>query len=220
MSVINDALLVKGELTVTGSLNMATASVTNANIKADAVIARSKLAQDTSQPYVVPLTTLRVHDAITSFLPSAATSDDLGLITGTFGTDAPTVQSSDGKATTVTQYGRFLFQMPPEYDDNETVVLRVRAGMITTISDGTATVDVQCYEADGDGAVGADLCTTAATTMNSLTKANVDFTITDASLVAGDWLDVRVTIAITDAATGTAVIGEISQILFMLDIRG
>jgi len=209
-----------GAVVITGALSLDTPSITNAMIISTAAITRSRLAQDTVQAYVVPFTACRVWDDLAALVPGTAATDDLGIIEGTFGTDAPTVQTSDAKATTVTQRLRFLFQLPPEYDSAQTLECRIRGGMITTVSDTTATVDVECYEADGDGAVGADLSATAATTMNSLTKANVDFTVTATSLVAGDWLDVRVTVAITDAATATAVIGEISQIVMRLDIKG
>jgi hypothetical protein len=187
---------------------------------ADGALARSKLAESSLNPYVIELTGLRVWDDLAALLPGTAASDDLGIIEGSFGTDAPTVQTSDAKATTVTQYARFIFALRDEYLDGQNITLRVRAGMITTVSDGTATVDAVVYCHDEDGAVSADLCTTAATTINSLTKANVDFTITSTSRTAGDLLDVRLAIAITDSATGTAVIGEISSVKVLRDIKG
>ena len=182
--------------------------------------ARDQLSEDSAAVYTVNFMDLRVHDALQTNLPGTAATDDLALISGTFGTDSPSIQTSDAKATSVTQRARFLFQLPPEYVSAGTCTLRIRGGMNTTVSDGTATVDVEAYEADGDTAVGSDLCTTAATTINSLTFGNDDFTITPTTLSAGDWLDVRITIAITDSATGTAVIGELSQIQFLLDIKG
>ena len=75
-------------------------------------------------------------------------------------------------------------------------------------------VDLRTWDA-----IATNLPATAATTINSLTFANKDFTITSSSLAAGDILDVRIAIAITDSATGTAVIGEIGAIEFLLDIR-
>ena len=183
-------------------------------------ILRTQLLQQDAQAYGIPLTALRVWDALQTNLPATAATDDLAIITGTLGTDVPTIQSSDGKATTITQYARFQFALPVEYVAAETVTLRLRGGMITTISDTTATVDVQAYKSDVDGASGSDLCSTSAISINSLTKANCDFTISSGSLSPGDLLDVRVAVAITDSATGTAVIGEVSDVRFLLDIRG
>lgn len=194
--------------------------IDNSAIAAGAAIERTKLKQENATAYPLPLTGLRVWDARQTLLPGAAAADDLGLITGTLGTDAPTLQTSDAKATTITQYAGFTFTLPPEYVAAQTVTLRLRAGMITTVSDGTATVDVEAYRHDDDGAVAADICATAAQSINSLTKANKDFDITATTLNPGDQIDFRVAVAITDSATSTAVIGEISKIVPLLDIQG
>lgn len=182
--------------------------------------ARTQLVEESLVSYPVNLMDLRTWDAIATNLPGTAASDDLSLKGNTFATGSPTIQSSDGKATTITQYARFLYTLPAEYITAGTVILRLSAGMNTTVSDGTATVDVQCYASDGEGGIGSDLCATAAQSINNLTFANKDFTITPSALAPGSVLDVRVAIAITDTATGTAVIGEIGKVAFLLDIRG
>jgi hypothetical protein len=56
--------------------------------------------------------------------------------------------------------------------------------------------------------------------MNSLTFSNRDFAVTSGGLVAGDVLDVRVSIVCTDAATATAVTPAIAAIDYLLDIKG
>lgn len=186
----------------------------------DSQILRSYLDQREDTPIAIPVEDWKVHDDLTSFLPTTAASDDLGRILGTFGTSSPILQTSDAKATTVTQYGRIRYVLTDDYDINESISLQVRAGMDTTISDETATIDVECYVDDGDGSVGSDICATAAQSINSLTKANLEFILTPTSLTIGDILDIRITIAITDSATGTAVIGEVSQIQMLRDVRG
>lgn len=168
----------------------------------------------------IPLESLLTWDDLSARLPGTAASDDLGIIEGTWGTDAPTIQTSDAKATSVTQRARFRIPIGNDYNEGESLKIRVRGGMITTVSDGTATVDLEVYSIDKDGSVGTDLCATAATTINSLSKADVDFTITNSGLSHGDILDCRVTVAITDTATGTAVIGELSAITLMRNILG
>jgi len=187
---------------------------------ADDQVGRAKVTEEVLAPDPVELTELRVWDDLASLLPGVAANDDLAIIEGTWGTDAPTVQSADGKATTITQRLRFRKRLSDNYVAGRDVQLRVRGGMITTISDDVATVDVECYKDDEDGGPGSDLCATAAQSINSLTKADKDFVITATDLAAGDVLDVRVTISITDAATGTAVIGEISRMALLRDIRG
>lgn len=215
-----DDVVVTGDLTVNGTLNHPPGTLTNANINANAAIARTKLAEDALQSFVVPLTQLRVWDAMQTNLPGTAAADDLALIGGTFGSNTPMIKTSDAKATTVTQRARVQIQLPPEYVAGGDVRIRLRAGMQTTISDATATVDVEAYESNKEGGLGADLVTTSATTINSLSLADKDFTVTPAGLLPGDWLDVRITIAITDGSTVTAVLGVIGHITLLCDIIG
>lgn len=218
---------INGDLNVTGHLSSATmsvpsSSVTNASVSGDAAIARSKLEQTTNAVYVVPLTDLRVWDAVATVLPGTSATDDLGLYTGTYGTSPCYVGTSDLKAAgSTTRYARFFLRLPAEYDNGETVTIRVYAGMITTVADTAATIDVECWENDRDNTLGgADLVTTSATTINSLTFAAKDFTVGPASLAAGDLLDVRLTMLVNDAATGTAVIGAIASVELLCDVRG
>lgn len=183
---------------------------------------RSQLTQETLAEFPIPLTSLRVHDAYQTNLPGTAASDDLGLLGTAFGTAASTVVTSDAKATTVTQYARFEVMLPESYQAGETVVIRAFAGMKTTVSDGTATIDFSAYKKTGDGGItGGDIVATGATSINgSTTNSARDFTVTATTLSPGDILDCRVVIAITDSSTLTAVIGEIDYLQLLCDIRG
>lgn len=205
-------------LAIRGTLDASSGTLT---LKDDQV-ARAKLAREDESQVGIDLANFRVWDNMTAFLPQASATDDLGLIEGTWGTDAVTLQTADQKAngTPTATYGRKRVKLTNEYILGETLKLRVRGGMITTVSDTTATVDLEVYVSDGDGAQGSDLCATAATSINSLTKANVDFTITAGSLAYGDILDIRLAITIEDGATATAVIGEVSDFKMLRDIRG
>ena len=181
---------------------------------------RTQLTQENLARHRILPTEWRVWDAMGSLLPSAAANDDLGIVGGTFGSASPSLQSGDAKATTVTRYARCTVRLPHQYVAGETVLLRVHAGMLTTVSDGTATIDFQVYRSDDAAGIGSDLCATGAQSINSLTPANKDFVITAASLGPGDLLDIRMTIAITDAATGTAVIGMAGAVELLLDVKG
>lgn len=99
----------------------------------------------------------------------------------------------------------FEFRVPQNYVAGAPITLRLNAGMKTTVSDISATIDAEVYRA---AAPTVDICATAATTINSLTAANKDFTITPTNVVPGEMLICVVTIAIVDSATGTAVIGK------------
>jgi hypothetical protein len=201
-------LIVPGDLRLNGSLSPAKAK--------SAFLALAEL-----QAFPVPLTNFRVWDAMATVLPSAGASDDLGLVGGTFGTATPSLRTQDCKTLTNSNRARVLVQLPWDYVAGESVTIRLKAGMITTVAGTSATVDCEAYknQEDPDDAIGSDLVSTAAQTINSLTFANIDFVVTPTTLSPGDILDLRITTAIVDGATGTAVIAGISSVKLLCDVR-
>ncbi len=174
------------------------------------------------QSFPVSLTDFRVWDAMQTALPGTPATDDLGLVGGTFGTNTPSLRSEDLKALGATnKRARVLVQLPWEYIAGESVSIRVRAGMITTVAGTSSTVDVEAYKLQGDpdDAIGSDLVSTAATTMNSLVFTDIDFALTPSALSPGDILDVRLTIAVNDGASATAVIAAITSVKLLCDVR-
>lgn len=201
-------------LRITGSLTVSSTGVSQQTRS-------SILTQDANAIFPVPMTSLRVWDAIHTNLPGTAATDDLAISGGTFGTNPPVITAGDLKAAgATTRYARFEVQLPECYDEGETVTLALSAGMVTTVADTSCTVDIQCYKLDKITGISADLCATAATTMNSLTFSQKEFTITSTSLSPGDVLDVRIAIACTDGATATAVTPTIAAIDLLCDIKG
>jgi len=195
--------------------------LSNNSISEQAAIATTKLAQNPLQKFPVPLVLGRVWDAIATLLPSAGANDDLGLVAGTFATDSVLLSAGDVKSLgAVTRYARFPVVVPANYQDGETIQIRVRAAVETTVADTSCTVDCSTYKGDGSGAVGSDLVTTAAASINSLTPADVDFTIDASGVDPGDLLDLRVAIAANDAATGTSVTPVIYSVTLLCDTRG
>lgn len=182
---------------------------------------RDGLNQDVLYPFPLELQDFRVWDAFQTPLGSAG-SDDLGITAGAFGTGCPYITSGDVKAAgAVTRYARTMFTLPAEFDPGQSMTITLRAGMITTIADVSATVDVEVYKSGGNGLVsGSDLCTTSALSINSLTFADNIFTITSTGLIVGDVLDIRIKIATSDSATVTAVIAAIAAAQADLDIKG
>ncbi len=184
-------------------------------------IQRTDQTQEALAVFPIPFTSFRVHDALATNLPGTSATDDLGLDGGTFGTSQPTIRTSDLKAAgAVTRYARALVQLPECYDEGETVTLRLSAGMVTTVADTSCTIDAEVYKVGKDNSLGSDICATAAVSINSLTFADKDFTITATTLSPGDVLDIRLAIACNDAATGTAVIAAIGGADLLCDIRG
>lgn len=207
---------------ITGvQLVLPAASLKNEDMAENAAIDTSKLAQRVLAAYPVDLASLRTWDAAATTLPATPATDDLGLVTGTFGTDALTVQTGDLKAAGATsRKARLALRVPANYDDGQTIQVRIRAGMLTTEADTSATVDLEAYLPDGDGVVGSDLCATDAISINSLTIADRDFTITASGVDPGSLLECVVTVAVNDGATGTAVTGVVTAVTLLADTRG
>ena len=155
-------------------------------------------------------------------LPSAGLTDDLGIIEGTFTSATPSLQTEDLKTAGATNnYARVLVHLPWEYIAGQSITLRFKAGMITTVADTTATLDVEAYKLqdDPDDAIGSDLVSTVATTINSTTFADIDFVVSPSGLSPGDILDVRITTAVNDGGGGTAVIAGITSAKLLCDVR-
>jgi hypothetical protein len=153
-------------------------------------------------------------------LPATPASDDLGIITGTWGTNPVRITAGDVKALGSTTRRLYLaIPIPSNYEDGQTIQLRIRAKMETTVADVSCTIDAEAY-VGSDGALGSDLVTTPATSMNSLSAANYDFTINATGVDPGDLLEVRLSIASNDAATATAVTPAIYSVSLLCDTRG
>jgi len=208
-----DAGICQGNFTVQGDLRVQGALPT---------YPRSSLALDTSQILALPLHIWRVWDAVATPLPGTSASDDLGYITGTFATAGSYIGTSDLKtAGATTRYARCLAVLPPYYAAGETVSVRFSAGMITHIADVSATLLVAAYEvARADRTLSSNLYSGAAVSINSLTFAETSFALTSAALTPGDMLDIRIAIAVNDAASATAVIAAINTVELLTSIRG
>lgn len=209
------ALSLVGDLVVSGNIRLG-GTLSPALAKAN-ILALAEL-----QPFPIPLTDFRVWDAMQTVLPGTPATDDLGLVGGTFGTATPSIRTEDLKALGATnKRARVLVQLPWDYAAGESITLRFVAGMITTVSGTSATLDCEAYklQADPDDAIGSDLVSTSATTINSLTFANIDFVVSPSGLSPGDILDIRVTIAVNDGATATAVIAAFTSAKLLCDVR-
>ena len=184
-------------------------------------INRNQMASNSDQLLPIPFTAWRVHDALNTNLPGTPATDDLGLVGGTFGSASPSLQTEDLKAVGATNNrARCQIQLPENYVAGQDIKFRGHAGMLTTVADTTATLDCEVYKSDNEAGVGSDLVSDSATDINSLTLADIDFTIDGSGLAPGDILDIRITTAINDGATGTAVKGIIGASYLVIPTRG
>jgi hypothetical protein len=190
------------------------------SVEGDNAMPKSVMRQESSVTLArAVLSDLRVHDAVGTLLPDAAANDDLGCVGGTFASSAPTVQSRDSKAASLTGYARWRAVLPESYVSGSALSLAVTA-KTSTVSDTSATLDAQAFEDDGVGGCGADLVTTAAQSVNSATEAVYSFAITGTGLESGDVLDARLTVAIVDGATATPVVVTISKVELIGTVQG
>jgi len=211
MSVVPfpDDVSIGGNLRVAGSIQPAKAR--------SAILELAEL-----QAFTVPMSIWRKHDAYATFLTGTPAADDLGLVGGTFNTNAPSLQTDDfgENGAEVAYYARGEIQLPAEYVAGQSVVLRLHAGMLTAVADQSCTVDIEVYKSDEDGTSTGDICADApvADNMNSLVFDDVDFTITPTTLSPGDLLDVRIKVTADDNATAvcTACIGSVQ---LLCDVR-
>lgn len=204
-----------------GLMTIDESAVKNRHVSASAEIAHSKMAQRSAVLISINPTDWRTWDALGTNLPGTPAADDLGIVTGTWGTDAPYIGTGDLKAAgATTRRAAGFMVLPEDYEAAETVMIRAWAGMTTTVADTSATIDFEAWRIDKDGTLGAaDLVTTAATSINSLTADDKDFVVTSSGLTPGDVLYVRMSVAVNDAATGTAVIGAVWQVELVADLR-
>lgn len=176
----NDDMYVGDDLTVVG---LATVGET---LGVTGVGTFSSSVGIVSQTIGVDFNSLRVFDNPAALLPAAAANDDIGLIIGTPGTDAPSLQTADEGGSSAEQhhYAVFYWVVPPTYVSGSTVTLKVHGGMLRVADQASTTVvDVEAWVTDytsGDLSVSTDLCGTAAiTAINATTFAEHSFVIDD-----------------------------------------
>lgn len=155
-------------------------------------------------------------------MPAAAAADDLGLDfgSGISASESPVISTGDVKASSSTRKCAFPIILPDRYSPGKALSIEVTAGAKTTVSDTSLTLDLEVFKSDGDGTSNADICTTAAQSINNLTHSVKTFSLTTTGLVDGDLLWVLLSIAYNDAATGTAVIGQLGKIDLIANCRG
>jgi hypothetical protein len=184
-----------------------------------------QLARRNLQEHVVDLTQCRIHDDFGVILPNAGATDNLGLVGGSFGTNAPSLQTEDHQDNggALLNKGAFTYALPPQYVPGRPVLIRFQAGMISNVADQNATLDIECHSNDEDNSVSADLASAAVSNNMNIIIASVktiDFTITAAALSPGSVLNVEFSTSVDDDATSAEVIGCITKISVLCDTQG
>lgn len=194
-----------------GAFNVFATVVTIAGLK------RSQLGQDDLQPFGIPLSAFEAVDG--AALGVAEDSADLFRAVGTnvHTLKGRTPQTATEAAAAVTQ-----FVLPAEYVSGQTITVRIVSQFIngSGVDSGRSSfTDLSVFK-QNDGAIGSDLCTTGAISPTADdTYADSDFTITPTGLVAGDVLNLLVTLsAVSDDGNATQL--EIGEVMVLCDVKG
>lgn len=181
---------------------------------------RSDLAAET-KVIAIPLTSIRKNADLAVNLPAAPDATNVGLVTGTPGTHAPTLQGTDpGGGVDPTEKFAFEFTLPPEYVDNGAVAIRVKGLTATTIASVSSTIDFNVYLDGRDGTVGADIMASAAFSINNTTAVSSDMTITASTLTAGSKIIVVGTMASVDVGDAGVMTPTIQALEMVLQVKG
>ncbi len=221
MAKFTGGIEVQGSSVLSGGVSdLGSGTITNTHLSATAAIDRSKLAQDNNAKFGIPFHDCRVWNAPHTLLGSAGSSDDLGIANGSsgYGNDCLRLITSDIDGTSVTQYARFMFVLPHNYVDAQTIAVQALAGM-TTATSGATTLEIDCHTNVSTGNVGTDLGP-AAQSINSTTFATKTFTISESGRAAGDYLDFRIKITGTDDGTGGTKYAAIEKLYVTCDVKG
>lgn len=189
-----------GDMSVIGRVT-ATSGFSGPNVRTDRVT-------ETDLEFELPIQAFRVWDAYQTLLGTGA-ADDMGIITGTFGSGTPYLSSGELNASgALTRYARLMFQIPYHFVGAQDFRLRLVAGMVTSVASVSATIDAEIRVSNGIGGInGSDIVTTSATSVNTVGATTNDFLCTGSGLERGQMLDLRITSATNSATASSHFLG-------------
>lgn len=164
----------------------------------DAGITRAKLAQVNA-----------FHDIERSFVGAdgavLAVSETAGDFFRDIGTNQWLIRGEATINETEVSVGFASFVLPDNYVDGEAITLRAVCDVVLAGDAALTSAEVDCeafLQTDATGAIGSDLCETAAISVTT-TGAAKDFVITPTGLVAGNKLIFKITGTVVETAAGT-----------------
>jgi hypothetical protein len=177
-------------------------------------ISRADLVENSLQAYGIPINQIMADDGLPLTVSEEADTFFLAL-----GTNTVELQGEEAISETEASVSYIQFVLPPEYVAAGDVKIRIRCKIDGAGTNDGSTVDIEVYE-QADGAVGSDLCETAAATFAvKSTWYSKDFVVTATDLVAGDILMIKLTSSvIEDAGSALAFYADPPKVL--LDIKG
>lgn len=134
-----------------------------------------------------------------SVLAAAAAAGKFGQVV-TLGT-ALTLVSEAASSNSKTSTALFALQLPQDYTAGANITVgfdQIQQGGVATVK----TLDCFAYLADGQGALGADICATAIQNMTTA-RSRLDFVLTGTTLTPGAIVIIKVITVLTEAAAGS-----------------
>ena len=165
------------------------------------------------QPFAIPIRNWMAEDGAVLTIAEEA---------GTFfvqdGTNQMYLQGEEAAMETEASVIKSEITLPANYKAGGAVTVRFGTDVTGAGTLGTCTIDLTAFKQAVDGSVGSDLCATAAQAI-SATAGDKDFTITPTGLVAGDRLNLIVTVSVEETMN-TAIRALITRTLVLCDIQG
>ena len=226
--------IISGNVFVDGSYGVLATNISSVVEKSNLFISQS-IDETTgltfeSRTIGISFDIMRKYGDRASLLPNAGVIGGpvgtLGLVDNNPENVAVTLQTDDMKAegnSPSINAAIFQWVVPDNFILGSTVSIRIFCGMLTTIADGDAFINVEAYVPSNDGTanVSSDLVTPAAQNCNNLTSANFTFVIdddlTNHALGAGSVVNIVISINVNDNATGTVVKGIIRKIDILIN---
>lgn len=129
------------------------------------------------------------------------------------------LRGEEAISETETSISYFQVVLPENYVSAGDVTVRIPCQIDGAGTNNGSTVDLEVYE-QASGAVGADICATAAQTFAAKTTwYNKDFSVTAAGLVAGDILNCKLTTSVIENG-GSALAFYADPPKILLDVKG
>ena len=181
---------------------------------------RSDLIQEDLQRYPIGLMAACRNDDGT-VLDATGGAGKFSVSAGGWGTGTLILEGEDAQNATKTDTLCFEFALPVEYVADADVKVNVHARYDDSGggTNPTCTIDVEAYELTDAGAVGADLCTTAAQSLTT-SFGGMTFVLTDTDLTAGDRLLVLVRASVQEGGDTGTLTAQIGSIEMQLDVQG
>lgn len=148
---------------------------------------------------VVPVTSLRGATGLILTATEVAGGFNLAVATNVLTAQAEITDNETEASVCVAS-----IVLPQNYVAGSPITVRLPVAIVKTGSptDNGSTIDLEVYK-QASGAVGSDLCATAAQTFAALdTWYNKDFSVTATGLAAGDVLQLKITSSIIDSEAG------------------